>query len=304
MRAALYALGLSGLTLVGFAGLACKDDAPASPEPAAAPATGEAEASALPRVASAVIPTDEVLWALGPEVRARTLAVSNLADDPRYSMVAETWPETTPRLGLNPEEVLALAPDVLFVASFSTPEYRAAVEDSLNLVVLEDFSGFAGYRENLDRIGDAVGAREGTDALKAEFDARVAALAAKATPEDQRPSCVSWSEGYLAGANTTFADVAALAGCRPIAAEHGVVGHQPIDTEQLLAWDPDYMVVGCVERCDETAAELAGRDGISALRAVREGHVIVIPSAEIGAVGAGMLDFAERLQTGLQGAAK
>src|SRR5690606_20457916 len=179
---------------------------------------------------------------LGPEGRARTLAVSNLADDGRYSMVANAWPESTPRLGLNPEEVLALEPDVLFVASFSTPEYRAAVEGALNLVVLEDFSGFAGYRANLDRIGDAVGDRAGTDVLKAEFDARVEKIGAKALAREARPSCVSWSEGYLAGADTTFADVAELAGCRAIAAEHGVVGHQPIDTEQLLAWDPDFMV--------------------------------------------------------------
>ena len=41
-------------------------------------------------------------------------------------------------------------------------------------------------------------------------------------------------------------------------AREGLVGHQRIDTEQLVAWDPQWIVIGCGERpCAEAIAELA-----------------------------------------------
>ena len=80
------------------------------------------------RVASRTVFADEVLWALGPEVRERVVGLSPMADDPRYSTVAGLWPSTTPRLGRNPEELLALGPDLVILASFSEVEYRAAIE--------------------------------------------------------------------------------------------------------------------------------------------------------------------------------
>lgn len=286
----------TALVLAWCSLLAC-GGAKQSPAEAQSDAKTDVDKTTAPTLASAVIPTDEVLWALGPELRERTLAVSNLADDVRYSQVAGKWPERVVRLGLNPEEVIALRPDVVFVASFSTPEYRAALEGRVKVVELQAFDGFAGYFENLDRIGDAADARAGTDALKAEFETRRAAIAAKAP--SQSPTCLAWSEGYVPGKGTTFFDVAQTAGCVPIAADKGIEGHQPLDLEQILAWDPEVLVVGCNGDCDEAEAALASRPGLSALRSVREGKVAVIPDAAIGSVGAGMLDFAEALQAQL-----
>ncbi len=43
---------------------------------------------ALPqRIVSQTLLSDEILWDLGPQVRAHVIAVSKLADDPRYSSV-------------------------------------------------------------------------------------------------------------------------------------------------------------------------------------------------------------------------
>src|SRR5688572_3082495 len=79
------------------------------------------------RIASRTVFADEVLWALGPEVQARVVGLSPMADDGRYSTVAGQWPDATARLGRNPEELLALAPDLVILASFSEVEYRAAI---------------------------------------------------------------------------------------------------------------------------------------------------------------------------------
>lgn len=278
---------------------ACGSSGASNDEPQASAASSEQSlpSPAERSLASNVIPTDELLWELGPQVRDRVRAVSSLADDARYSQVANKWPDSVTRLGTNPEEVLAIDPDLLFVASFSTPEYRAALEGKVGLVVLEGFNGFDDYRKNLDVIGDAVGAREATDALKVRFDTRLAAVEAKRPTK--APTCLSWSEGYVAGANTSFADIARAAGCRPIAAEKGLQGHQPLDLEQILAWDPDVFVIPCGGDCKRARDQLSQRPGLESLRAVREGQVVTIESAVLSSVGEGMLEFAAQLQAAL-----
>jgi len=57
----------------------------------------------LSRIASTVILGDELLWRLGPQTQKSTVAVSHLADDRRYSPVADIWPASVIRLGTNPE---------------------------------------------------------------------------------------------------------------------------------------------------------------------------------------------------------
>jgi ABC-type Fe3+-hydroxamate transport system substrate-binding protein len=133
--------GLSSLVLLG-----CRDRA-----------SGRERGGPPQRIASRTILADEVMWALGPEVQARVVGLSTLVDDPRYSLVADRWPASTPRLGTDPEQLLALAPDLVIVASFTAPEYRATIEDKVELLVLDDFSGFAGYLANLAKIGGAIG---------------------------------------------------------------------------------------------------------------------------------------------------
>ena len=179
-------------------------------------------AGAAARVASRTVFADEVLWALGPAIRERVIGLSPMVDDPRYSTVAGQWPEATPRLGLNPEELLALAPDLVILASYSAPEYVAAIEGSTRVLVLDDFTGFAGYRDGVRRIGQALGEPAAAAALIEQFAAREAALAATRPPADARPSVLAWDYGYVPGSATSFDDAARCAGFVNLAALKGV----------------------------------------------------------------------------------
>ena len=255
------------------------------------------------RIASRTVLADEVLWDLGPEVRGRVLAVSPMADDARYSLVADRWPQAAPRLGQNPEELLALGPGLVILASFSNVEYRAAIEGKVELLVLDDFSGFAGYRENLSRIGAAVGAPEAAAALREDFDRELAAIEARRPPlaaGEERPDIVAWSYGNVAGAHTSFDDAATAAGFRNRAALEGIDGHRNLGHEQLVAWNPRWLVIGCGElSCDEARAALAAEPGLGHLAAIEEGRVIAVPPPYLGTVGAGLLELARKLQAPL-----
>jgi ABC-type Fe3+-hydroxamate transport system substrate-binding protein len=252
------------------------------------------------RIASRTVFADEVLWALGPKLRARVVGLSPMADDARYSMVAGEWPASTPRLGTDPEQLLALAPDLVIVASFSAPEYRAAIEGKVDVLTLEDFSGFAGYLDNLARIGAALGDRAGTDLLRDRFVARQLGLEAARPPASERPSVVGWDYGHVPAAGTSFDDAASCAGFVNTAARERLSGHPRVDAEQLVAWNPDWIVVSCGEgSCAEAIARLAEQPGFAALEAVVRGQVIAIEPPYLGTVGEGMLELAARMQAAL-----
>jgi iron complex transport system substrate-binding protein len=253
-----------------------------------------------PRVASQTVLGDEVLWALGPAVHAQVVAVSPMADDPRYSRVVGAWPAGVPRAAGTSEALIALQPTLVVLASFTAPETRRLLEQAgLPTLVLERFDGFDDYRANVRAIAAAVGAAAAGERVVAEFDARLDAL--RLEPR-VRPRVVSWNEGSVPAAGTTFDDVATAAGYVNLPAHAGRRGHLQVSLEQLVAWDPDVIVVPCGAdgpahdaACDDETAELATRPGLRATRAVREGAVVGVPSPALYATGAGMLDVVQRL---------
>lgn len=249
------------------------------------------------RVASRTVFADEVLWALGPEIRERVVGLSPMVDDARYSTVAGHWPGSTPRLGLNPEELLALGPDLVILASFSAPEYRAAIESTVEVLVLDDFTGFAGYLENLRQIGEALGEVEAAATLHDRFVARRAEL--EAARPSVRPSVIAWDYGHVPGSQTSFDDAAACAGFVNVPAREGIVGHQRLDAEQLVAWDPEWVVVSCGDSCADAIAKFAAQPGFGAMQAVVREQVIAIAPPYLGTVGEAMLELAARMQAAL-----
>jgi iron complex transport system substrate-binding protein len=284
---------------------ACGGDGASASKGAAEPKAAAGAPTKARTFASTILLADDALWALGPEVRARTVAVSALADDPRYSESVGQWPKDLPRVGPNPAEIVALRPDVVFLASFSDQAYRAALAEHFELVVLESFSGFEDYRKNLRTIGSAVGESAEVEKVIADFDRRLAELESKRPPNESTwPTCVSYESGYVAGANTSFDDAARAAGCRNLVSKAGVEGHAAVDTEQLVAWAPDYLVVSCAgpesADCERREAQLREMAGINTLAAVAEGRVIAVHPAQLSSVGEGMLELTSTLASSLR----
>lgn len=253
------------------------------------------------RVVSQVVLADEVLWALGPAARARVVGVSALADDPRYSSVAGVWPDTVARLALTSEGILSLDPDLAVIASFTSPEVRALLAThGVRLLELGSFTGFDDYRAHVRALAAATATEAEGERLIADFDRRIAALAARAPA--LRPQALGWGDNYAAAAGTSFHDLALAAGLRNLAAEHGLSGHVPVSLEQLVAWDPPVLVIMCpADDPDAPACRAAERDvaalpGVAATRAARDARIVAIPGRALASTGADMATAAEFLQ--------
>ncbi len=252
------------------------------------------------RVISQVVLADEVLWELGDEVHPRVVAVSTMADDPRYSSVAGQWPDRVARVAGGSEDLVALAPDLVVVADFTATETRVLLERlGMPVLQLSGFDGFADYRRHVRAIAHALDVAAQGEALVSTFDERLERMRSGAKPDADAPAIVSWQEGTVAGSGTIFADQAEAAGFRLLPAQHGIVGHQSLALETLIAWDPAYVVVACTgadaDGCAQAERDFAAMPGIAATRAAREGGVIAVPTDMLYSTGVGMLDVVDRL---------
>lgn len=260
-------------------------------------ATVQAAAShALPqRIVSQTVVSDEILWALGPQVRARVVGVSKMVDDPRYSAIARTWPSSVARVPGTSEALVAAQPDLVIIADFSAAETRSLLRKAdVPTLELHGFDGFDAYRQHATRIAEAVGAAAAGKGVVAQFDTELAALSR--VPAPTAPTVVSWAAGNVAGTATTFDDEATAAGLRNVAAAHGIGGHRAVALEQIMVWNPDFVVIDCETDCAAAERRLAERPGWSAMTAAEHGHIIAIDARLLYSTSHAMLEVVRILR--------
>jgi len=131
--------------------------------------------------------------------------------------------------------------------------------------------------DDIVRVAQSLGVAERGRALRANLEARVRAIAARASRIADRPgvACIEWIDPLMAAGNW-MPELVGLAGGRNLFGEAG--RHSPwMSWEQLVAADPDVVVVlPCgfdLERTAREARALWARPEWGALGAVRGGRV-------------------------------
>ncbi len=252
-----------------------------------------AETPTTVRIASVTIDSDATLWALGEPVRGNVVAVSALVDDARYSPITNTWPASIPRVKGTSESLLALQPSVVFLAEWSDPAGRALLEQSnIEVVVLSGYGGFEDYRARVRSIAKAVDATPRGDAVIEAFDVSLRAARSNA---GAGLSIVSYANGNVAAAGTTFADEAEAAGFVNLPSREGLEGHPGVSLEQLVAWQPAAIVIPCESDCAQTEAAFARRPGVEATPAAKQGRIIAIEGPLLFATGPRMVEVTRAL---------
>jgi iron complex transport system substrate-binding protein len=193
------------------------------------------------RIVSLNLCTDQILVDLVPPERIR--ALSHVAADPASSSIAGRAGRFT-RIRGDAEEVLALDPDLIVTTEFSTPTTISLLERLGRRVVKIPFAhDIAGVRTAVMRIAEAVGAEEAGQAIVANFDRRLAALAI--VPHDgPAPTAVIYQVNSLVSGGGTLEDEALrVAGFRNLASELGLDPGGRVALEAIVAHPPDLMVL-------------------------------------------------------------
>ncbi len=236
------------------------------------------------RIVSVSLGVDETLLPLiGPE---RFAAVTALALDPAISSVALLAAQVPATIAAasDTERIIALEPDLVFVASFTEPDIVQQLKDAGLTVFAAGFPvGLDAVRADIALLGQAVGADEDAAAARAAFDAGLAAVAA-AVGTPAAPVSALWLTpgNYTSGAESTISDVIAAAGGVDVAAAAGVSQFAPVTDEFIVEQDPDVILLSGWTPWDPSFVDTFNSNpAFAGLSAVQNGRVYVASDAHL-----------------------
>lgn len=250
---------------------------------ALATSAGDAVASTPPgpigptpeRIVSLSPAATEVLFALG--AGDQVVAVDSLSNYPEEAPLTELSAYEP-----NLEAIADYDPD-LVVADGTNPDLVAGLE-TLGIAVhvspapadLDEL--YAGIEALGEATGTAAGAAGLVEQMQAEIDAILARVPATEPPLTFYHELDSTL--YSITSSTFIGQLYTLAGLENIAdaadPEGTSAGYPQLSAEYLLEADPDLVFLADTKCCAETAETFAARPGFGALRAVRNGDVVLL----------------------------
>lgn len=239
---------------------------------------GEPVSSAFPpqRIVSLTLATDEMLLALAPPTRI--VALTYLADDVRYSNVVAEAQSVPYRVRANAEQVLALRPDLVLVAAYTSAAVKALLgETGIRLIELQPYDSLARLRHNIQLVGQAIGEEERAYSLIADMDERLEAVRARVAHKTPLRVISYSAGGFAAGSGTIMHELITSSGGQNVAAEAGIRGTKKMSLETLVALNPAAILTSG-ERGQVGLRELLLADpALQAVEAIQRRAVYVLP---------------------------
>ena len=249
-------------------------------------------------VLGSVLAAESLLELLPPE---RLVGVHAIAADDRYSLVA-AQAKQLPLLGASPEQLLSVRPDLVLVDAFTQSETLALLESAhVPVIRTRDPHSFADIEANLQLLGRVTHLQEQVAGVITRMRARVAAV------RDAGKDLSSWRLLSLDGALHTYGKgslfdvIVRTAGAGNLAAEHGVGPFRQLDIEEVLAWNPDAIVLSGSPPADCGLPEwLKQCPGLDLLPCVRNGRILYVPGRLLVTTSHRLVDATQLVQRQLQ----
>jgi iron complex transport system substrate-binding protein len=239
-------------------------------------------ARAAGRIASLTVTADEIVTSIvQPE---RIVAVTHFADDPAIAASADRAPKGAARIaGVNPERVLSLEPDLVFVAHYTLDDaVRVLSSARIPVVRLSKTHSFAEVDDNVRLVAATLGEEERGEALLARMHATLDRVRASVQGRPA-PTVLYYSQvGYTSGSGTLVDEKIRLAGGRNATEKAEIVGYTSVSLDILVGLDPEVIVVPRFSRDEDTPVRevmesIAFRD----VSAVKHRRVFSLPASEL-----------------------
>lgn len=227
------------------------------------------------RIVSQSRTTDEYLYSIVPpqSIKAVSGSAYQQSSSDVYSYVAKFHPT----ISSDPERVLRLDPDLIFVSSTARADFTSLVRNT-GVPTYRMFTMFT----SLDQVADgirAVGYLTGEDEAarneEARFRSGLATALAMRTP-GPRPRILGLGGSACYGRATLFNDIVEKLGGVNVGAEGGVKGYENVGSEIILRWDPEWIVTAADPgKSEQARAKLLADPAIALTQAARQGHILV-----------------------------
>jgi cobalamin transport system substrate-binding protein len=228
------------------------------------------------RISSEYWSIDDYVYSVAPP--QDVVSVSESAYDRSFSNVYESAEKYHPAITADPEVVLKLDPDLLLISSSG----RADFTDLLRKAGTPAFRMFTDFTslDEIDRTILLTGYLTGNEStarrVHERFQEAIQRARTKKPAAAPAPRILGYTTGYGYGDQTVFNDLVRVLGGINVGAENGLHGYNLINPEQLVVWNPDWIISGAARGTTEsTLKRLLDDPAIAQTAAARKGQVVV-----------------------------
>ncbi len=194
------------------------------------------------RIISATLATDHILSGLiNPQ---RLVAVSSYVDYPSMSNIVGFFDKSINRTQGEIESMLALQPDLVFVASYSNPEtVRYLLRSGISIVRLSEFNSFADIFNNIRIVANITDTKAQGEVIIHNLEQRIAFIKTQVKDKPKLRVLYYDLNGYSVGGNSLMDEAIQLSGGINVA--NGVLasGENKISEELAISLQPDVIVM-------------------------------------------------------------
>lgn len=242
------------------------------------------------KIVSLTLGTDEILLEIA--VKENIAAISYLSEDAGLSNIIEESKGIPVKLTLDPEKVIELQPDIVFVADWTDIKFIQQLRDA-NIVVYTFLTpnSIDEQEKMIKEIGRLVGEYENAVILVETMEEKLKFIEEKLSSLNETDkltalSCDSFFFAY--GTGTMFDDIAAHAGLINISAKAGITKWQQISKEKIIEMDPDviFLPAWSYEGFDanEFAEDFKNDESLKSVKAIKNNAVFMLPEAHMTAI--------------------
>lgn len=177
------------------------------------------------------------------------------------------------------ETIVSLEPDLVLAADITPPEQvEALTEVGLTVFALNNPNDLPGMYENLRMVAQLTGHEEETEAMVADFEARVTAVSEAVAAVEEKPLVFYEIDGtdanapWTSGSGTFVDTLITMSGGDNVGAVLEGAWAQ-ISVEELIAQNPDIIILGDFTWGGVTPEDVAARDSWMDLTAVQDGNI-------------------------------
>lgn len=236
------------------------------------------------RIASLSIGTDEVLVHLvAPE---RIAALTYLADDPEISNITAQAQSIATKVRANPEQLIALQPDLLLVPDWQPQELIDTLRQAgLPVYMYHAPNTIEQIKQMIGELSRVVGEEAAGQQLIAGMDSELAAVRQQVdrVAPDNRLIVLQFSLlGATGGTGSLFDDICKYAGVRNGGSIAGLGKFDLMSQEQMIKVNPDVLIM---PMWDSTGRNNIGQyrekvrsdPGLQSVKAVKNDRLIPVP---------------------------
>ncbi len=228
------------------------------------------------RIVSQYWSIDEFVYTILPP--QDVVAVSQSAYAEEISNVLQNVQQFKPAVATDVERVVALDPDLMLVSREGRADYTSLARSSGVPVyrIETSFETLDQIEQNIRLVGYMTGQDESAAREASRFRGAIE-KAASMRPPGAKPRILGLGGRYSYGSKTLFQDIVTRLGGVNVGAENGLVSYDPVNFEQIVRWDPEWIIAAAKTGSEkQVLADLMADPAISLTQAARNGHIIVL----------------------------